>query len=386
MVSARGIELTVHGEKDVYLTSPPEVNYLKLVQRRYVPFSADYVQLITNSFDFGKRIACDIPRIGHFLSKLYLYVKLPALPDACWTDTLGYAIFDGPIELDVNGTVIDRLYPDLLNIQSEYIDNEKHARMILKSDSAISTPLNAVAGVELMIPLPFWFTKSYGMAFPMHLLTAANGLTINFKFRPFQDLVCYSGSAPTAVAIQDVCVFAEYIFVDESCIVDTYPPTVIERSFTVEDEHVSGQTFTSIVNQKDYLKEIFFAAVKLDEITTNNYFNYGILDEDGIGITPIIKTISVQFDTITKIDWFPEIFYRTVLADRHTVVPNTFVYCIPFALHPDLMPVSGSFNNSAFAEFRLGFTFTENNPDCLIKIFTVNYSVLKFENGLPVFY
>ena len=70
--------------------------------------------------------SCVIPKRGHLLSKLHLHISLPILEKtdgkyACWSDTLGYGIFDGPIELQIGGVVVDRLYPQFLDAWDELI-------------------------------------------------------------------------------------------------------------------------------------------------------------------------------------------------------------------------------------------------------------------------
>ena len=67
--------------QDAYLTENPQLNVFKYSFLRYLNFATDIYRLSTNETGtFGKEVTCTIPRYGDFLTKLYLHIKLPALP------------------------------------------------------------------------------------------------------------------------------------------------------------------------------------------------------------------------------------------------------------------------------------------------------------------
>ena len=99
------LQLQSTGVQDVYLTKDPQINIFKYNYYRYVNFATESVRLELNEMpNFGKHFSCNITKRGHLLSKLYLHIKLPRLEKkngeyVCWTDGIGYGIFEDAIEL-----------------------------------------------------------------------------------------------------------------------------------------------------------------------------------------------------------------------------------------------------------------------------------------------
>ena len=398
MVIAAGIELVIEGKKDVYLTDNPSLNFFKFVYRRYVPFACDWSRIITNSeTDFGKRSSFFIPKYASFVSKMYIHIKLPALVAtsgkyACWCDTIGYAIFDGPIELEINGTVVDRLYPDLLNIIDELSSATFHNRnvMLLKGDIGTDTRFNALTPVDLMIPLDFWFSKNYNMAFPLFALTGADGLRVNFKLKDFSQCINYDGLAPDTVSISDTVLYTEYITIDQQ-LIDILnqqgPPMYIFNQMYYESEEApTPGTSVITIKRKDYISEVFICANLKSELSSNNYYNYSYNPSGGPNPESIILDLSLQLDTMNKYLMYPEVFYRTVLSERHTRNPNSYVYCIPMSLYPERHDlVSGALNTTAFSDTRVVFKIPQGMPETLVHVYTTNYTVIQFKDGIPIF-
>ena len=119
------LQLTALGIQDTYLTQNPEINIFKYKYYRYVNFATEIIEIQSNeSIQFNTKFTFTIPKKGHLLSKLNLHIRLPALEPidgtyACWADTLAYAILAEPIELEVGGVIIERLYPNMLDIKDE---------------------------------------------------------------------------------------------------------------------------------------------------------------------------------------------------------------------------------------------------------------------------
>jgi hypothetical protein len=162
------LQLQAIGIQDVYLTKDPQINIFKYNYYRYVNFATETVKLNMNTIaTFGQKTTCEIPKRGHLLSKLHLHIRLPQLNKisgdyVCWNDTLGYSIFAEPIELQIGGVIVDRLYPQFMNAWDELTNANKQLGknfMLLKSDTYVNNYTNAKKEVDLVIPLDFWFTK-----------------------------------------------------------------------------------------------------------------------------------------------------------------------------------------------------------------------------------
>jgi hypothetical protein len=384
------LQLQGLGIQDTYLTKDPQINIFKYTYFRYVNFSTDVLKLQLNELaTFGKKTSCLVPRKGHLLSKLYLHIKLPQLTKTsgdylCWTNAIGYAIFAEPIELEIGGVVVDRLYPQFLDIWDEFSNNSKQNGrnlMVGKSDLYRSNLYNAIKPLDLIIPLDFWFTKNYSSALPLLSMTNQE-IKINFKFKDFSDLINYDGiTTPSSKAIIDSTVLAEYIFLDD-VILDQFQSQkhtyVIEQTQYNGDEIIPGSSsiYNTTLKFNHPVKEIFFAFVEKNNITNNNYYVYNDVNND-----PIISEASLLLDGKKRFDYLPEFYYRSVFPDCvHSVIPLKYIYCMPFSLRPEDNQPTGSLNMSRFNDVVLSVKVNSPN-DCYIYVFGINYNIVTIENG-----
>jgi hypothetical protein len=385
-------QLQALGMQDIYLTKNPQINIFKYNYYRYVNFATETVKLNFNSSpSFGQKSTCEIPKRGHLLSKLHLHIRLPQLVKtsgkyACWSDTIGYGIFDGPIELQIGGVIVDRLYPQFLNAWNELTVSDKRLGrdfMLLKSDTYVSNYTNATKIVDLVIPLEFWFTKRYNGALPL-LSIYQQDIKVNFKLRQFQECINYDGITPPS--FKDIIIselYAEYIFLDDIILKQFQEQKhqfIIEQVQYNGDEIISESinNYNSDIKFNHPCKEIIFFASELDNINTNNYFSYGKQSDD----LPLIEEASLILDGKYRFDKLPEFYYRTIFPDNvHSVVPMKYIYCMPFSLRPEDNQPTGSLNMSRFNDITLSVKLCKNNKPMKLYIFGISYNVITIENG-----
>jgi len=385
------LQLQSIGIQDVYLTKDPQINVFRYTYYRYVNFATETLQLpLSEEASFNKKVSCEILKRGHLLSKLHLHLKLPALTKnggtyLCWTDAIGHAIFSEPIELEIGGVVVDRIYPQLSDILDEFSNGTKQLGrnlMLGKSDVYVSSFYNASQPLDLLIPLDFWFTRRYNMALP--LLSMYNqDIKINFKLRDFPRLINFDGSTPAYSNIVESNVYAEYIYLDDA-IVNSFQQQkhryVIEQAqyHEVESIPVNTSIFNTTLKFNHPVKEIFFACAEKSVVDNNNYFMYSNSTDN----TAIITSASLLLDGQRRFDNLPEFYYRCVFPDNvHSVVPLKYVYCMPFCLKPEDNQPTGSVNLSRFNDVILSVKVRNSNPECLIYVYAVNYNIVTIENG-----
>jgi hypothetical protein len=385
------LQLQSIGIQDVYLTRDPQINIFKYTYYRYANFATEIVQLPLNEVaTFGKRAICQIEKRGHLLSKLYLHIKLPQLNKVdgqylSWTNSIGHAIFSEPIELEINGVIVDKLYPQFLDIWDEFSNSSKQLGrnlMLGKSDVYIANFYNAQKPLDLIIPLEFWFTKNYSSALPLLSMPHQN-IQINFKFRNFNQLINYDGTAPPSeYFILDSMVYAEYVYIDD-VILDKFQRQkhmyVIEQAQYHGDEMIP--TGTSIYNTtlkfNHTIKELFFCCVEKNNVDNNNYFVYSNSDDN-----PIISSAALLLEGKKRLEYLPEVFYRTIFPDSvHSVIPLKYIYCIPFSIRPEDNQPTGSINMSRFNDIVLSLKINQPNQDCYLYVYAINYNILTIENG-----
>lgn len=391
------LQLQAKGIQDLYLTKDPEINVFQYHYFRYVNFANEIYKLhLNDQASFNSKTHIIIPKKGHLLSKLTLHLKIPRLTKfdgtyACWADTLGYAIFNAPIELLIGGVIVDRLYPiglDMLDELTTHSNKIGHDRMILKSDNYRSNLYNATNEVNLMIPLEFWFTKSYSYALP--LLSMVNqDIQINFSFADFSSVINYDGlQPPQAVNIIDSSVIAEYIFLDD-IVLDQFQKNkhqyvIPQMIYNGDDVIPSNQPiFTTKLNFANPCKELLFCCIDDNSLTNNNYFNYSNYNTE----TSLVSEISLlldgkhRYDSYMSENIFREFFPNIV----HSVIPSKYFYVMPFSLKPEDEQPTGSINFSRFDEALLSLKMNSNNPLCKLYIFGIIYNILTIENGTASF-
>jgi len=394
------LQLQAVGIQDLYLVSKPDINIFKYSYYRYVNFATETLSLPLNQLpNFGStKVSVNIPKKGHLLSKLYLRIKLPELEKIdgtyiCWSDTLGYSIFNGPIELEIGGVIVDRLYPvclDMLDELSTTTNKVGMNKMILKSDIYRSALYNASKSTELMIPLDFWFTKQYSNALPLISMNNQD-ISINFFFKDFNNVINYDGSIGTSPAsIIDSNIYAEYIFLD-NIILDTFQKQkhqyVIQQMVYHGDEYITENqtTFSTKINFQNPCKELLFACIDNNNIDNNNYFNYSRRSDQ----SPIISHASLIIDGRHRFnnDFLPENVFREYFPNNvHSVIPNKHMYIMPFCIMPENSgQPSGSINLSKFDEVSLSLKLNKNNPECEIHIYGLIYNIVTIENGSLTF-
>lgn len=387
------LELQSIGTQDAYLTKEPQINIFKYNYYRYTNFATETVKLPLNEIaTFGKKTFCNIPKKGHLLSKIYLCIKLPKLVKTSgtylsWSDSLGYSIFseNDPIELEVGGVVIDRLYPRYLDMNDEFI-KKKGSRniLLLKGDTYVSSYYNAFNETDLIIPLDFWFTKNYSSALPISSMTSQE-IKINFKLKDFENVVNYDGTAPNPVNIIDSNMLVEYIYLDDS-ISEQF--TKQKHLYIIEQCQAHGQELisanTSIYNTalkfNHPVKELVFACVEKQNITSNNYFVYNKSLDD----TNILTEISLVLDGRRRFEYLPEFYYRLITTDsNHSNVPLKYIYSMPFSIHPEDNQPTGSLNMSRFNDIVLSLKLGNSGitQDAFIFVFAISYNVVTIDQG-----
>jgi hypothetical protein len=385
------LQLQSTGLQDVYLTQNLQINIFKYSYYKYVNFATETTSLTLNeSPAFNRRFTCDIPKRGHLLSKLYLSIQLSPIAKrsgtyACWTDSIGYAIFSEPIELEIGGVVVDRIYPQFMDMWDEFTNGTKQMGknlMLGKSDIITSAETNAIKPLNLIIPLDFWFTKQYSSALPI-LSMHSQDIRIHFKLKDFAQLVNYDGDEPEPATVVNAKVLAEYIYLDDIILQQFRKQKhmyVIEQvQFNVTD-YIPPNTaiYNSALKFNHPVKEIVFAFAKRDNIEINNYFVYQNDDE-----TPLITSANLIMDGKKKWeDYLEEIVFRTIFPDSvHSVIPIKYVYCIPFALRPEDNQPTGSINMSRFNDVALSVKLPHNSPEMYMYTYALNYNIITIENG-----
>lgn len=278
-----------------------------------------------------------------------------------WNDNLGHLMIDW-IEIYIGTELIDKHYGDWLNIIDEvFIDNKYRDEMINNKN-------------KLIIPLQFWFCKLTGLAFPLIALQH-NELKLRIKIKPITD--CCKISLDN----QDIMpiiwnnknytlrsnLIVEYIYLDieeRKKMAQSSHEYLIE---TIEMNEFKSNGITDIKCELDFkgpTKEIIWIAK-----SSNNSFDYIPVKSSKctFGDIAVINSNSKELNYLS--------FYK-----YHSKIPINNINIISFSLRPEEHQPSGSINLSKTPNLLL-FINLEKEIDCIIRVFSIRYNVLRFYSG-----
>jgi hypothetical protein len=113
----------------------------------------------------------------------------------------------------------------------------------------------------------------------------------------------------------------------------------------------------------------------------NDYFNFSKTND-----YPFKDTIKTGKLRLNGIDRTTEMTSKELRLfnpiERHTSVPNNFIYLYSFSLNPEAFQPSGSCNFSRFDNAELILEFEDGIEESDLKIFAINYNILRISKGL----
>ena len=395
------LELVAKGGQDMYLICNPEITFFKKVYKRHSNFALDYDKYYFDSdMDFGTTSRFIIPRKGDLIKDMFLQIELPEListdnKKCCYVNYIGYSILEY-IELYIGTTLIERLTGEFLYIYNELSVKEGKKRgyreMVGGEEIGSFSLFNGNTKGIFIIPLNFFFTKDIGSALP-HCALQHHDIEIKIKLNTFDNLwVTNDGLAPLGeFKLKDCRLCVEYIYLDTD-----------ERKMFSQSKHeyLIKQTQYSLNNiikentQKQIIPmnffhpvlEIIFVVQSKDKFISkprggNDYFNFS--KTDLIPLEDTIKNAKIKLNGVDRtLDLTNKELRLYYPIQTHTSVPKNMIYMYPFSLNPESFQPSGSCNFSRFDNKDLEIEFEDNLPMSEVKIFAINYNILRIAKGL----
>jgi len=428
------LQLVAQGKQDVFLTGNPQISFFKMVYRRYTNFAIEsQAMYFDGTANFGQRISCLIPRRGDLLGKVYLDVLLPLLTDSSnnpvsYVSGIGNALIQ-EITFEVGEQEIDRQNGEWMQIweqlttpatQQDALNNMIGAVPPYSVPDIIPGPKSP--GLQLYIPLQFYFCRNPGLYLPL-LALQYHPIRINITIAPLNTLFynatlltnpkCTTYVSPAN--IKSMMLWGDYVYLD-----------VEERRRFVAKSHeylieqvqytplISVTPFQSQVNiQTDFnhpIKEFIFVCQRdlMDQV--NEPFNFSSLaineplDVSAIGAylstgqvrTDLIATALLQLDGYDRFQVRDAPYFRLLQPyDHHTTTPvQQYIYCYSLALRPEDIQPTGTLNASRIDSVNWQITMNPilNFPSSLdsktsvrgpatIRIYALNYNVFRVVNG-----
>jgi hypothetical protein len=420
------LQLVSTGRQDIYLSGNPQTTFFKQVYRRHTNFSIETQRIsFETSVDFGKLASLTIPQSGDLLSQLTLEIRLPKLnaegalpsggcsgvqqvspinyqdttPTFSWANGVGHALIDY-VSIQIGQQEIDRHTGEWLQIWSQLSTpaSKQDGFNNMIGYQEVYNQFTQPGPLHMYIPLRFWFCNNIGLSLPLIALQSTP-IRIYIKFRSGFDMV-FSDSLgddpcqtiPYNPYIQDITVWGDFVYLDieeRRRFVSSRHEYLIEQLQYVKRYSVAANVLNVSIplNFNHPLKEILWVVQQDRMLTKHEWFNYGsrTLNEEGIPNNDLIDSAVIQFDGYDRFERQNARYFRLMQPwQRHTAIPNNFIYVYSFSLAPEASQPQGSCNASRLDSIVLAATMNNEvfSRPVGFTIYATNYNVLRVVAGL----
>jgi len=422
------LQLAAYGAQNTYLSGNPQITFFTAVYRRHTNFAIQSIpQYFNGNADFGQKVYCLIDRVGDLMNQVFLRVLLPSLIEYNYTDTdgnlveyfwinsVGNAIVK-IIEIEIGGQVIDRQFGLWMEIWNELaIPPGKRAgyySMIGKTDNPVNLENNKA--LDLYVPLNFWFCKNIGLSLPLIALQS-HEVRFNVTFRKYEELIISSNGLPINLGNRNIQITQTYLDVDYIFLEDEERKMFAKNNhqYLIEQVQVYATGMTSNGLRQDPtdpakmtripdlvqnialefnqpVKELFWVIQNSTVLSVypyggNEWFNFSSESyKNGVinGTDPMLQA-KLVFEGQELFDKKPAKYFRTIIPyQRHTNVPNNFIYVYSFCTNPEEFQPSGSCNFSRIDSQVIYMEISEQLIDPIITVFATNYNILNISGGM----
>ena len=421
------LQLAAYGAQDIYLTGNPQITYFVGVYRRYTNFAVQSIpQYFIGNADFGQKVYILVDRIGDLINQMFLRIKLPDisqynytdesgnLVEYYWVNSIGHAIIK-IIDVEIGGVVIDRQYGLWMEIWGELTTpsgkKAGYNSMIGKSDFPIN--LDNGGPLDLYVPMYFWFCRNVGLSLPL-IAIQSQEIRFNVTFRQYEELVISSTGVSlitnNPVEIVQAWMDIDYIFLEDN---ERKIFAKNNHQYLIEQLQVYATSLTSnglrqdptdpnkmtripdlsqnvLLNFNHPVKELYWVIQNSTVLSVypfggNEWYNFSTQSyKNGKvnGTDPMLKG-KLIFEGQELFNTKDAKFFRTVVPyQRHTNVPNNFIYLYSFSLNPEEFQPSGSCNFSRIDSQLLYLEISDQLIDPIITVFASNYNILNISGGL----
>jgi hypothetical protein len=422
------LQLSAYGAQDIYLSGNPQITFFLGVYRRYTNFSIQSIpQYFNGNADFGQKIYCQVDRIGDLMNQVFLRVKLPSLVqynytdndgnivEYYWVNSVGHALIK-IIEIEIGGVVIDRQYGLWMQIWSDLTvpvgKRNGFNEMIGKSDDTIN--LNNNGELNLYIPLYFWFCRNIGLSLPL-IAIQNQEVRFNITFRKYEELIISSNGIQINADKCPIQITQTYLDIDYIFLEDEERKIFAKNNhqYLIEQLQVYATSLTSnglrqnptnpnqldripdltqniILNFNHPVKELFWIIQNTTVLSIypyggNEWFNFSTepYKNGKMNSTDPMTKAKILFEGQELFDTKDAIYFRRVIPyQRHTNIPDNFIYVYSFSLNPEDFQPSGSCNFSRIDNQQLYFEISDKLIQPIITVFAVNYNILNIAGGM----
>jgi hypothetical protein len=440
------MQLVAYGAQDIYLSGNPQITFFKVVYRRHTNFSMESIeQTFNGTTGFGRKVTCTVSRNGDLINRMYLQMDLPALQSGGYDSWVGHKLVKS-VEIEIGGQRIDKHYGDWLHIWNELSQTASHwdgykkmveGSYVNSTPGVNNVPMNNVvypndisvpstdSARTVYVPLQFWFCRNPGLALPLIALQY-HEVKLNIEFAQLADVVVSGVTQVPGVYSEDQKATRGTAVTDagplspaeeEAFISDwntnNAPDTAAYERYTPASVADSGALSASLYVDYVYLdtdERRRFAQVSHEYLIEQLQFTGDETASPNIKLNlnhPVKEIVWVEKEsssakvgdyvssyknaqiTLNSHERFskrmPMYFQLVQPYQHHERVPVTdgdasSINVYSFALKPEEHQPSGSCNMSRIDNSTLKLEGV--NPSHMVKVFAVNYNVLRIMSGM----
>jgi hypothetical protein len=345
-----------------------------------------------------------------------------------WCNAVGHAMID-EVTFEVGSQVVDKWTGEFLQIWERYTGQpgKPLKEMIGQYDSEEDLRDFAAQDRRLYVPLPFYFARAYALHKPLIALqyhetkiavtlVARDDLVVRFRGGSVDSErdnllpISYIKGGE----MSDATITANYIYLDtmERRVFAQQPHEylITQLQFHGSESVPAGTASKQVqVHFNHPVLELYFVYQEDSQRTADQgfrYFNYGVehgsfLDhqDPATAVIPLvdpISTVSLQLNGHDRIATREALYFRTVQPwERHTNIPDRFIYNYCFSLYPeeDWAP-NGALNMSRIDNVVFRFAFADIGGGTglansgTLRLYARNHNVVKIaksgKKSIPV--
>jgi hypothetical protein len=325
---------------------------------------------------------------------------------AAWTNAVGFRLVEF-VKFKIGTQTIVEFDFDYMFAHEELAGRpgKRLEEMIGKRSGSVPNEVmdelivDSLAQRYLYVPLPFWFTKAPSHTLSMLHLTLATA-EIEIRFAQIQNLVIRKNAstlvqrvaasgAGKALTDNDLSVVLSttHIWLPQEernrlMATGTEKIQIIQQVQKFEQQATSTSNSLRLDFNMPTLELIFFVRRRCRE-RINDWFNYS-----GIAGLDTVDRVKLTVNNNVYINETEGAYFRLVKPfQQHRLIPKAHIYCIPFALFPDEMLISGSLNFSRYDSIILDLHLQKqsvgagNGNDGVIHVYGPNFNTLLYRSG-----
>ena len=448
------IQLVAYGAQDIYLSGNPQITFFKHVYKRHTMFAIEnFPQYPTGTINWGNKLTYTIDRKADLLSKsnIEFFIDFCDKDDAPLTKqeilkdintrglqtslakSLAYNFIDY-IEVEINGTVIDRHTGHWLAIKTElYKTFNKRFEEFLLTCPYYSAPHIDENTMFISIPLQFWFNTNAGLALPLIALQH-HDVKIHIQLNHLHKILVNPIDNPQAkfiknLKIREMNLTCDYIYLDTE---ERRRFAQNSHEYLIEQLQILPGEYCRDGNTDILIPLTFNHPIKQIVWTIHNRVLYKWLGYLWSGQKDRVKYAKIQLNGVDRFPTKPGIYFQTIQKNNHydginlydfmfinkyintsnflgydidtwddTRIPvaalDPFVYS--FALEPQRQQPTGSCNFSRLDNAVLSMEINDKLPNWTVgnsegeydstprdgydvRVYGVNYNVLRITGGM----